>query len=712
MVIGGAKVQTLPKDLQTSQELLKLHGNIMKNGQDYARKNFKSEIIDKYLAETGRKGMSPVDLWKEMVDSGTLSGVGKVTEEGAKLAGQIGEWSMIPEQYRRVAQHLNFYRQTKNVNEAHQAVRETLFNYAELSKTEREVFKRLMPFYCVPESSLALTRIGWKKYTDIKIGEDLLTYSMEKDEYEWKPALEISVFDHDEELISLSNTRHEILFTPEHRWVVEKHKQNIKKSLKEYSYPKEVKITTGKELNTLNSIKVVSEYKGTESIISVEDARLLGWLLTDGYFRKRKNYIEAVIYQHPNKFLDEVKDVAGGRPRKPHPVSGTICVPVLKERVKRIGHLLDRSKKADDWCDVVGQMSREAMEVMYDAMYKADGTVSEGRSQDSFACESKDGVARTFEMLATLLGYRVAKNKRGYYVSKHRNLRIAAMKKEMKHYTGKVWCPRTENGTWVMKQGNLITITGNSFSKNNLIFQFKNMIHEPQRYSKFVNLLDSLQNAMIGPDQENWDLLPEWLRDDRYSLPLGTKDGTMKTLSNINMSFEDLENLDMKGTISKLNPLLKMGIELSTGQSTFMRQPIEEMRGGHRYEYHPLKKLLGYQERDRGGRTQQTVDPYRRYFAENIPYVSTANLLAQRLGRIGGPLMDKDKPSSEALTGLSELTMPVRTFEHDIESQRRYKEVEDLDELYKLLYRKGMSDKFTRFYIPADIREQLLRELR
>ena len=719
MILGGADIRTLPADYLVSGDLLKYNSLISEVGEEEAKKQFTSEAINKYLKSVGRENDTVHTLWKEMKDTGTLSDVGRAYDEAAirYVAGKgtTGQKFLAKgsefEQYRRMAMYLNNFRKTGNTIEASQSVRETLFNYLELSKTERNVMKRLMPFYCVPEESMALTRVGWKNHDDIKIGEDLLTYSIEKDEYEWQPVKAVNVFDHNQDLISLSNTRHEILFTPEHRWVVEKHKQKIKRPYGTYEYPMERKVVTGKELNTLNSIKVSSEYRGTVETVSVEDARLLGWLLTDGYFRSRGKHIEAVIYQHPNKFLDEVKKVAGGKPRKSHPISGTVCVPVLKERVDRIAHLLDRDKRKDDWCDVVGMMSREGMEAMYNAMYKADGTVSEGRKQDSLACSSKEGVARTFEMLATLLGYRVTRTQRGYSVSKFQRLRIAGMEKKMKHYTGKVWCPTTKNGTWVMKQDNFITITGNSFTKNNLKFQFNTMIHEPGKYSRFINVMDSLQNAMIGPDEEKWDLMPEWLKEDRYSIPLGEKDGALRVMSNFGLSFEDLEDLDLQGSVSKMNPLLKLFIEQATGQSTFQKRPIEELRGGQRYEHHPLRSLLGYQERERDGRTQKTVDPQRRYMAENLPFVSTVNLLLQQMGRTGGPLLDKETPARESLTGLQEWMAPMRTYEQDLGQAARWQEVEELDELYKLLYRKGISDRFTRYYIPADIREKLIKEL-
>lgn len=243
-----------------------------------------------------------------------------------------------------------------------------------------------------------------------------------------------------------------------------------------------------------------------------------------------------------------------------------------------------------------------------------------------------------------------------------------------------------------------------SFLKNNIKFQFETMVNHPERYSKMINLLDSIKAGFVGNDKEGWEAMPGWLRDERYSVPLSKKDGELTVMSNLGLSFEDLGELDPEGLISKMNPLLKFALEQATGQSTFQGRPIAELRGGERYSTHPLRALLGYQERERGGRIQKTVDPRLKYLAENLPYLSSLNTLASQLGML---------TSKERFTqGLSETALPVKVYRMDIEASKRGREVEDLDELYELLYRKGISDRFSRYYIPADIRDKLLKELR
>lgn len=349
------------------------------------------------------------------------------------------------------------------------------YDYTDLTAAERTIFKRLIPFYCVPEHSEALTRDGWKTWQQIEFGEELLTYNVEKDCLEWQPCLEVAAFAHHQDLMVLENTRHRLEFTPEHRWPVRQRGGKVSHPYGDYEYPDKIKVVTGEELNTNMAIVVTAEFKDNDdSLLTPDQARLLGWLVTDGYHRHRGNYTEAMIYQHPKKFLEEVLRVAGGNPRNPHPDTGVICVPVLNERVKEIKQYLDN----DQLIKVVTRLSRDAAEAMYDAMYKADGVTSKNRVQDSFAA-TKPGVLEAFRVLATMLGKRASAAGHGSYVSHNRFLKIAGCTKKMERYDGIVWCPRTENGTWVMRQNGMITITGNTFARKNLPAQLRNLIDEP-----------------------------------------------------------------------------------------------------------------------------------------------------------------------------------------------------------------------------------------
>lgn len=427
-----------------------------------------------------------------------------------RLAGGAGTWGRDANQ---LVEFLNrathFAARLEDGWEPAMAARSTKlahFDYAELSPFEKKFMRRAIPFYCVPENSEALTRDGWKSHRELEFGEELLTYNVEKDCYEWQPCLEVATFRHDEELLVWENKRHKLEFTEEHRWPVVTQKSTVKHSYGTYDYAPKRTVVEGKDLNTSHSFVVASEWWGEESILTPEQARLLGWLVTDGYWRTRGNHTEAMIYQSPKKYSSEVSLIAGGNPRKPHPDTGVICFPVLKDRVKEIKQYLDK----DGLTKVVTRLSREAAEAMYDAMYKADGCTKPHRTQDFMAAQHP-GVRGAFRILAFLLGKRCSESNRGCYVSPRKTMKVAQGKFRREHYDGIVWCPRTENGTWVMRQNGLVTITGNTFSRKNLPLQIRELFNNPGGpTAQTIRAMVDARKATTGDRPEN-QFTPKWL---------------------------------------------------------------------------------------------------------------------------------------------------------------------------------------------------------
>jgi len=73
--------------------------------------------------------------------------------------------------------------------------------------------------YCVPLDTQILTRSGWKTKDEIQIGESVLTYNQEKNIKEWKPVL--AIHEKEDEVIKLSHGHNfEIRATKDHRWFV------------------------------------------------------------------------------------------------------------------------------------------------------------------------------------------------------------------------------------------------------------------------------------------------------------------------------------------------------------------------------------------------------------------------------------------------------------------------------------------------------------
>ena len=256
--------------------------------------------------------------------------------------------------------------------------------------------KRTFDVYpCVPLDSLALTKKGWAEYSDLSIGDEILTYNQIKDKLEWKPLTNLHFYE-DAPTLSLKKlqTNFKVRCTPDHKWV----------------------------LKTPNA-------------------------------------------KYPDNFV-EAKNI-----------TKRMNLKTAAEIVDDVNINLDLStwRKGDDWVLNVLNMSKPQLEaffasgIVYDGHDK--GLSSLNRSTYGFS-QKNINHGEAMEIAAVLLGYRVS------FVQKMHNPEMKSWTfiKRDSESTGNliveedlncdVWCPETENNTWVMKQGRIITITGNSAYAN------------------------------------------------------------------------------------------------------------------------------------------------------------------------------------------------------------------------------------------------------
>jgi hypothetical protein len=242
---------------------------------------------------------------------------------------------------------------------------------------------------------MALTKKGWAEYSDLNIGDEILTYSQSKDKLEWKPVINLH-FHEDAPTLSLKKlqTNFKVRCTPDHKWVLKTPNQKYPDNLVEAK-----NIT--KRMNLKTSAEIV-----------------------DGV----------------NENLD-----------------------------------LSNWRKGDDWIEYVLKMSKSQLEAFFAAGIVYDGhdkgLSSLNRSTYGFS-QKNINHGEAMEIAAVLLGYRVS------FVQKMHNPEMKSWTfiKRDSESTGNliieedlncdVWCPQTENNTWVMKQGKIITITGNSAYAN------------------------------------------------------------------------------------------------------------------------------------------------------------------------------------------------------------------------------------------------------
>ncbi len=648
------------------------------------------QIGDAFAQQGGLGGTNVEDILKSMGEyEGALGAV-----KGALGGGELAQKIEVSD---KIAIFLD--QKLKNIGDvkAMDKVRFALFDYSQLTDFELEKVKPLFAFYCVPDSAEILTRDGWKHYQDLEIKEEVLSYNRKKEVMEWTPLKGIATFEHDQELYEFANKRYSFMFTDEHKWVTKQ-------------YDKTEALKKANQLNTGDSLRVLAPYvsKG-ESILTPEQARLLGWCLTDSCIRTRKNiirrdFLRVTLCQHPSKFLSEVKEIAGGKPSKPHPTSGTVYVPVLKERLEPIReYLLDRSKLPG----LVTRLSKEALKAMFDAMYKADGTVSLRRgARDSmfFASQDKDK-REIFRLIATLLGYRTSISKRGCYLSKRQYLKVAYNLKR-KHYKGVVWCPQTDNETWVMRQNGFITITGNTWNRKNIESLFTTLVKDPKRVKMFDKIFKGFKQLADEQGTDIREILPDYLQG-AYSIITGDK-GQVGALYGFGTNIEaagELFGRDLKESaqnlFGQLAPNIRIPLELVADFNFFKGKPISEDTSAYSMRNLPenAKELMGIQgtsfTTDDGKEvTTYKMNPTVKYMVENFrPATSMLKLFN---------IASDEGVDNEMFLDLLNYITGIRYQQYDTEYLRRQLENERYKQRMQMLMDEGYVSEYKNYYIPKE----------
>lgn len=280
------------------------------------------------------------------------------------------------------------------------------FNAAEWGLTRS---KAKGPEYgmCVPVDTLCLTRRGWKTYDELIIGEEVLGYNQETGLKEWTTLTGINVME--DEVIDFGHTYKRFRATKNHRWFVKQRKR---------TYNGKGWVTTG------------GDYM-VDKVLTTEE-------LTTG---------SNIILNAPFNIEQDTKDLGAEFSRKYESdwVTRVLHMP-HNERVQFLqGFMLAdgwNTRKGKEytwhWSQVDGEI--------YEALLLASYLAHHGQIHSTKQVNTHSGVKNV---------NKVTLSKKGHICCQ------TLTKKVLPRQT--VWCPTTKLGSWVMRQGDVISITGNSY---------------------------------------------------------------------------------------------------------------------------------------------------------------------------------------------------------------------------------------------------------
>lgn len=334
---------------------------------------------------------------------------------------------------------------------------------------------------CVSDDTEILTENGWSTRKELEIGTRVLTLSPDTKLSEWQPIKDIHTYERDnEDLLLFENNNVSALVTSNHRWFVRGNSARIGNKWEYVSYFKETK-----DLEARDNIPLSAAYGDFPKISKVSDdyVELVGWVVTDGTFslskqQKLRRQRRVRIIQKKQPQVDKIRallhrlGVAEGGANGWEQKDG--CY-----HFQFAGEFAGRLRK--DFPDKIPtnrfilSLPEKQLRILYETMLLGDG--SNDGTHASFYNTDKEMID-AFQLVCTLLGKatrilvddREERSRPLFEVSVKGSTEFTHpchLGKETnfiskKRYSGKVWCPETENGTWLMRRNGKVVFTGNS----------------------------------------------------------------------------------------------------------------------------------------------------------------------------------------------------------------------------------------------------------
>ena len=342
-------------------------------------------------------------------------------------------------------------------------------------------------YACVPEkTSKSLTKDGWKGVDELNIGDEILTYNIQKDELEFKPIINLHRYKNVKtNIIKSGNTGFIFEATDNHKWVVK---------LPEITGNRDCKYKRINDKSLIETNEILLNKNNKHLVVS---APYFGGTPTksDRIFKYGYNWIKYIL------------DITQEQRQ-----SWLFSAIVYDGNQQKIQRLTENNEKIDE----------------LDWMY-----TSSCENKQTFGFKQKDIQHRDAFLLSAFLNsglvtWKKSPNKDIYscHYTSNKRFKNTSNFKLIKENISDVWCPETENNTWVMMQetdGNgIITITGNSgalvkcrkVGADNWGTKSEETMYEEERYCPLCDKRETRSECSYG--EKAWDKVS--VRDHEYSM--------------------------------------------------------------------------------------------------------------------------------------------------------------------------------------------------
>ena len=343
---------------------------------------------------------------------------------------------------------------------------------------------------CVDMKTEMLTCRGWKTATDLSVGEAVYSYDMSRHVLAIDALKAVQVFDGRQAALRIHGKPLDMVVTLNHRVVV------VRRRTRHGGWHSP-EVVRAEDLHTNHHLLRVSQLSlhRRTAIYTDEFVRICAWVAAEGHFRKSNGGIH--LYQslsHNPQYVEELDHLLRSFPgttRQKTDARGGVTWLITRELAFLIRQSMPDKVPSPEFINAMRPNQRRLFLYEY---VRADGTwehaeygaipapPSRGFPHPSSVfirpgtpqiCEGSSARADALQWIAAISGIRASVHwggkwkwgsPRTWHISlAKQGTRTSLMKlsKDVIEVPG-VWCPTTENGTWIARRNGHVFITGNS----------------------------------------------------------------------------------------------------------------------------------------------------------------------------------------------------------------------------------------------------------
>lgn len=331
-------------------------------------------------------------------------------------------------------------------------------------------------YWCADTQTELLSMRGWLKYDEVLVGDIIWTLNP-AGHAEWRPVLEVFKKHYDGEMISFESKQFSALVTPNHSWPVSN--KNRRKQKKD---PMKVVLKETWKLAKHDQIPLARDPIFHESKHSPDFAELMGWWITDGS-NLPSNRI-AIYQSHEanqtkcDRIRTLLKNLGATFSENRH---GSMTHFRFANGLGKMMKLASPNKRLE--MPFIESLSKDGRVALFNGLVGGDGSYI--GSMPMFCSKTKSDTD-AFQGLCALLG--MSSRSTQIYVKPNLIrtsntmspgclMNYAYARWETKYtrpgnnrmhpvpYSGIVWCPRTENGTFFARRNGHTYFTGNTMCR-------------------------------------------------------------------------------------------------------------------------------------------------------------------------------------------------------------------------------------------------------